>query len=285
MPAHYQFECAHFRRMRGVGKPLLFDADGYTEAKMLLQMFAKVILLTKKENALWRDMYMLDISDSANGSKTERELKFSDVFLLVGNRTALNPIAEAFVNDLQLLIMRVMGKDIQAALPDFQPYDIVELICKQRCNRFGIWSKKDKCLGVALCPPASFFNHNCAPNCIHEQQGQDVIIRALHPIPKGNELCISYIKLTQPTKVRQEELLMNYHFACSCVRCKDPTGVYDQWLENFFCTGNNCYSLLSPIVPTEPILTPSTPAITLVCKLCGFSHLVSLHSAPQGVCK
>eukprot|EP01132_Coremiostelium_polycephalum_P002022 gene2022-2489_t len=67
---------------------------------------------------------------------------------------------------------------------------IRSLICKVRCNQFGIWSKKDKCLGVAVSPSSSYFNHSCVPNCSHISDGKELTFKILYPVKMGTPICI-----------------------------------------------------------------------------------------------
>lgn len=265
---HALFECTYYRRIRVLGDNLELDSDGYTELKIVIRILTKMVYLKKKEEEnIEEDLEdnpnnnsnnqnsaigennsdqgnNNDITNSTDSSNPDdnaskeqhkqREESYRDIFHLVSNHEAVNEIARSFIKDLQGLISKIMMKHIQSAFPAVEPHDIADIICRQRCNRFGIWSRKDKCLGIALSPAASFFNHSCVPNCVHEQEGKDVIIRTVHAVPKGGELCISYISLQQDTPLREAELHMNYHFQCSCIRCTDNTGVYDKWMENFF---------------------------------------------------
>jgi len=210
-------------------------------------------------------------SNVDNDAYYVRQESYRDIFHLVSNQDLVNETARSFIKDMQTLIAKIMMKHIQAAFPGVESHDIADIICRQRCNRFGIWSRKDKCLGIALSPAASFFNHSCVPNCVHEQDGKDVVIRTLHAIPKDAELCISYISLQQDTSLRGAELMMNYHFQCGCIRCKDNTTVFDKWMENFFCVGNNCQTLLSP---------SKNDSTTLVCSICGFVRKLDTTLAP-----
>jgi len=215
---------------------------------------------------------------NVNSSNSEYQPSFkesyTDIFHLVSNQEHINEVARAFINDLQSLVSKVMGKYIHSAFPGVEAYDIVDIICRQRCNRFGIWSKKDKCLGIAVSPAASFFNHSCVPNCAHEQEGKVVIIRTLHAVPKDAELAISYISLQQDTAKRHEELLGNYHFKCGCIRCTENTEVYDKWLENFYCVGNHCQSLIIPSKNDNTLLC---------CTYCGFERQIDTTIAPPGL--
>ena len=66
----------------------------------------------------------------------------------------------------------------------------------------------------------SCLNHSCEPNAdIVWGEDASIIIKVLRPVPKGEELTISYIRPELPYAKRQE-LLANYFFKCACPRCK-----------------------------------------------------------------
>ncbi|EFA76267.1 autophagy protein 9 [Heterostelium album PN500] len=114
------------------------------------------------------------------------------------------------------------------------------LICKIRCNQFGIWSKRDKCIGVSCTPAASYFNHSCCPNLADVRGTTVVVFKALHFISKGTPISISYLDLDQPTHERQSYLKTFYYFTCQCLRCKDQTDESDNWISRFYCDRFKC---------------------------------------------
>ncbi|KAF2068944.1 hypothetical protein CYY_009739 [Polysphondylium violaceum] len=117
------------------------------------------------------------------------------------------------------------------------------LICKVRCNQFGIWSKKDKCLGVAVSPSSSYFNHSCIPNCADIRDGKYMKFISLYPIKKGTPLCISYLDLDRTKESRNEDLKLGYYFECRCQRCLDTTDQCDNWISKFYCETQKCDGL------------------------------------------
>ena len=66
------------------------------------------------------------------------------------------------------------------------PLEIMHWVSKIESNGFGLWGiGKDICMGRAIFPEASYFNHSCKPNCTSEQEGTTLRIVALEKIPKG----------------------------------------------------------------------------------------------------
>jgi len=70
----------------------------------------------------------------------------------------------------------------------------------------------------------SRFNHSCSPNVQHtwwETPGEDVRF-ALREIPQGQELCISYLgisDLLSPRSERRAKLQQRFGFSCTCEAC------------------------------------------------------------------
>lgn len=79
--------------------------------------------------------------------------------------------------------------------------------------------------GMCLFLIHSCINHSCSPNVENRSLLNDkttnakVIIRAIKPIKKGEELQFTYIDEKQKTSARKDELLSKYGFTCNCPRC------------------------------------------------------------------
>ncbi|MCJ1249215.1 hypothetical protein MMC30_006438 [Trapelia coarctata] len=74
-------------------------------------------------------------------------------------------------------------------------------------------------LGLSLAPTAALLNHSCNPNAVVSFSGPILYLRTLLPIPKANELLISYIDITNPLPLRQTDLQSRYFFTCKCPYC------------------------------------------------------------------
>lgn len=73
-----------------------------------------------------------------------------------------------------------------------------------------------------LYPVASFMNHSCVPNTMHNFNGElEMIVKASLPIYRGQEITTSYTRSIWPTPLRQKHLLASKQFVCACVRCRD----------------------------------------------------------------
>uniref|UniRef100_A0A453SC96 SET domain-containing protein n=1 Tax=Aegilops tauschii subsp. strangulata TaxID=200361 RepID=A0A453SC96_AEGTS len=117
----------------------------------------------------------------------------------------------------------------------FSPDLTAALLSKDRTNSFSILEpyrpdvplelRKARC--CAVYPRASLLNHDCLPNACHfdyaDRPGPgntDIVVRALHGITEGKEVCISYFAANWRYADRQCRLLEDYGFRCECDRCQ-----------------------------------------------------------------
>ncbi|KAG0522894.1 hypothetical protein BDA96_07G077100 [Sorghum bicolor] len=125
----------------------------------------------------------------------------------------------------------------------FSPDLTAALLAKDRANSFAIMEPYRvgmslellKARAYAMYPRASLFNHDCLPNACHfdypDRPGPgntDIVVRALHDIPEGREVCISYFAANWRYADRQRRLLEDYGFRCECDRCQ----VESQWKDD-----------------------------------------------------
>ncbi|KAJ3069097.1 Histone-lysine N-methyltransferase EZA1 [Podochytrium sp. JEL0797] len=75
------------------------------------------------------------------------------------------------------------------------------------------------CMGRAVYPLASFFNHSCDPSCETVQFPNHLMFKTRRRIEAGEELTISYIDSNVPLTNRRFALQQDYFFECQCVRC------------------------------------------------------------------
>lgn len=107
------------------------------------------------------------------------------------------------------------------------------LLAKDKVNAFGLMEPFDsnKERGVrayGIYPMASFFNHDCLPNAcrfeyvdsdVSDRSNVDMIVRVIHDVPEGREICLSYFPVNFKYSDRQKRLKEDYGFACNCDRC------------------------------------------------------------------
>jgi SET and MYND domain-containing protein len=87
---------------------------------------------------------------------------------------------------------------------------------------------------VGLCfePLIALANHSCTPNAAIVFDGRKIMLRALNPIKKGEQVFISYIDNTERRATRQAELREEYFFGCGCVKCTKGDSHYSSWLKH-----------------------------------------------------
>ncbi|XP_009766873.1 histone-lysine N-methyltransferase ASHR2 [Nicotiana tabacum] len=107
------------------------------------------------------------------------------------------------------------------------------LLAKDKVNAFGLMEPFDsnKERGVrayGIYPMASFFNHDCLPNAcrfeyvdsdVSDRSNVDMIVRVIHDVPEGREICLSYFPVNFKYSDRQKRLKEDYGFICNCDRC------------------------------------------------------------------
>lgn len=117
------------------------------------------------------------------------------------------------------------------------------LLAKDKLNAFGLMepfsSPEDGQRSVrayGIYPNASFFNHDCLPNACRfdyvdtaaDHSNTDIIVRVIHDVPQGREICLSYFPVNENYASRQRRLKEDYGFTCRCDRCEVEANWSDQ---------------------------------------------------------
>lgn len=115
------------------------------------------------------------------------------------------------------------------------------LLAKDKLNAFGLMEpyseeREDRSVrAYGIYPVASFFNHDCLPNAcrfdyldggkseLSLSSNTEIMIRMIHDVPKGREICLSYFPVNLKYPERQKRLRDDYGFVCECDRCKVET--------------------------------------------------------------
>ncbi|GLB44592.1 putative SET domain-containing protein [Lyophyllum shimeji] len=76
---------------------------------------------------------------------------------------------------------------------------------------------------AVLCPRIARMNHSCSPNAERcwDLKSMAFYVRALRPIAKGEQICITYCPLLQSRVARQANL-SQWDFNCACRTCSMP---------------------------------------------------------------
>ncbi|KAL6238719.1 hypothetical protein BDW75DRAFT_227751 [Aspergillus navahoensis] len=110
---------------------------------------------------------------------------------------------------------------------DMEDDMIVAYHAKLDLNSFNLTIDDD--IGIYLHPYAALINHSCDYNAVVGFDGSEFFVKAIRPIAKGEQIFISYVDTTYPTRTRQKELRERYFFTCKCAKCScgedpEPTG-------------------------------------------------------------
>ncbi|ESQ50334.1 hypothetical protein EUTSA_v10002010mg [Eutrema salsugineum] len=160
----------------------------------------------------------------------------SDFQLLLSLQGNGDPADSAAVNFLHSLLSAVCPP-----IPvSFSPEITAALLAKDKVNGFGLMepfsvsNEKRSVRAYGIYPNTSFFNHDCLPNACRfdyvdsDSDGNtDIVIRMIHDLPEGREVCLSYFPVNMNYSSRQKRLLEDYGFKCVCDRCK----VESSWSE------------------------------------------------------
>lgn len=85
-------------------------------------------------------------------------------------------------------------------------------------------------------PYAALINHSCDYNSVVGFDGDELFVKAVRPIKKGEQIFISYVDASSPYRVRQKELSKRYFFDCQCSKCSKGTDTPE---DRFSTTSSN----------------------------------------------
>ena len=96
-------------------------------------------------------------------------------------------------------------------------------------------------IGNGIYPTAALVNHSCDAGADTAFYGDAIIIRAVRPARRGDEICISYGPHFSSKKQRERQMALRaqYSFDCRCVACRGKWPVWKEILANmptFLCT-------------------------------------------------
>eukprot|EP01025_Chloroclados_australasicus_P040668 TRINITY_DN4257_c0_g1_i3.p1 TRINITY_DN4257_c0_g1~~TRINITY_DN4257_c0_g1_i3.p1 ORF type:complete len:344 (+),score=37.23 TRINITY_DN4257_c0_g1_i3:162-1193(+) len=132
-------------------------------------------------------------------------------------------------------------------------------------------------MGSALYYYGSFVNHDCLPNMartdfIRDEGGEQTTVMqltALHDIPAGEELTISYFPLDWDYEERQERCNEVYGFNCQCQRCLVESGVQEEQADGMNFGYINVFLLKYVCGECGATYVPQKDQDYHKCSLCG----------------
>ncbi|KAJ3070132.1 hypothetical protein HDU98_006832 [Podochytrium sp. JEL0797] len=260
---HSEFECARFREIGALqtGKgftKLLETADTHLspESTLMRDSYDRTAIM---ELARWILSFCIRVEIEHEFSPTPELLlglpTVSDFWQLVPNTESASAEYVSQLRGLHHLFstlrtaksLRGSSRPLFAALFHSaipEPIDLIKLISIKQCNGFGLWDPEGECLGHAIYPSASYFNHSCDRNlerpvgmklapsipsfgssgASNEETGYphairealdlqvDVLMVAKCDIEMGEEVTHSYITCDGGREERQKSLKEGYYF-------------------------------------------------------------------------
>lgn len=150
-------------------------------------------------------------------------------------QTLLSLQGEAFVDDASVFLHSVISSACQMSNVGNLGFSVeltAALLAKDKLNAFGLMEpfdqdKERSVRAYGIYPTASFFNHDCLPNACRfdyvdssDFSNTDIVVRAIHDVDAGREICLSYFPVNFKYSERQQRLKEDYGFVCDCDRCK-----------------------------------------------------------------
>ncbi|KAJ7621367.1 hypothetical protein FB45DRAFT_139908 [Roridomyces roridus] len=164
----------------------------------------------------------LDITPSslASGSWTDLlELQNNELPLIRGRPEALSSHLRVYT------FVRHIVRGVPALAPYLATSETIRAVfAREQGNVFGMYeaSKEgEEMFGWSMYVSASFFNHDCAPNIRKERVGRAMRFYTTRDVAVGEELCTSYVDLTDDVMERRKQLSLNWYFDCICKRCEN----------------------------------------------------------------
>ncbi|KAJ5867215.1 hypothetical protein N7534_001768 [Penicillium rubens] len=100
---------------------------------------------------------------------------------------------------------------------------VASYAAKLDLNSFNLTTSMYDRIGLYMHPYAGLINHSCDYNSTVGFDGEELYVKAMRPIKKGEQIFISYIDTTTPYDIRRNELKERYFFDCQCTKCKMGT--------------------------------------------------------------
>ncbi|KAJ5542285.1 hypothetical protein N7535_004705 [Penicillium sp. DV-2018c] len=127
------------------------------------------------------------------------------------------------------------GTDLEGTLP------LLEFAAEVDVNRFSLTNSVFTRVGLYMHPYASLINHSCDYNSVVAFDGEELYVKAIRPIKKGEQIFITYTDPTIPRWIRRQVLKKRYFFDCRCTKCLTEP---DDLETRFFSTPRSKETLL-----------------------------------------
>ena len=182
-------------------------------------------------------------------------------------------------------------------LKDYPPSEVQQmggcllgLLQKFSCNAYNISclsisnhdvkTSEYQEIGGAIYPTIARTNHACCNNTLRVSVGKKCALFAIHSIPKGGEILDNYGQgfTENPVDVRNEVLVKQYLFLCTCDACSNKWPTYNelhqtpsQFKSNIKKSGKQLENIMTEVEKTKSLLIKheTDKALTQLCLLMG----------------
>ncbi|KAK4867650.1 hypothetical protein LT330_001160 [Penicillium expansum] len=151
--------------------------------------------------------------------RTARNKYDSEEFKVFGGlETHINEISESQgqldrINLTAKAVKNYSGTDVDEGT-------VASYAAKLDLNSFNLTTSMYDRIGLYMHPYAGLINHSCDYNSTVGFDGEELYVKAMRPIKKGEQIFISYIDTTTPYDIRRNELKERYFFDCQCTKCQ-----------------------------------------------------------------
>ncbi|KAL0488775.1 histone-lysine N-methyltransferase [Acrasis kona] len=208
----HSMECALISELKLISSDLMIDFG------LVLIVFRICLRFINKPHEELLGPDMVDVQLGLLSTHTRCDLVQS----LQTHEEDIDPQVLFLFKKASSLIESTLADRIPNSKISFQT--ILNIFCVILVNAHGLCASGFSCdSGTGLFPIVSLLSHDCRPNCCFVTICNKIYVRSVAPILKNEKISISYIDLTQPTKIRRRELLSTKYFICECFRCCSET--------------------------------------------------------------
>ena len=104
---------------------------------------------------------------------------------------------------------------------NMDPTRIAHLMNIIDCNMFRLFEPSSKYFAYGVYINASKIGYDCNPNCMLFYHGNELHIRSIRPIKKGENITFSPLSCNLPYSERKIRLKNIYNYECQCERCME----------------------------------------------------------------
>eukprot|EP01102_Stenamoeba_stenopodia_P020162 TRINITY_DN7769_c0_g1_i2.p1 TRINITY_DN7769_c0_g1~~TRINITY_DN7769_c0_g1_i2.p1 ORF type:complete len:285 (+),score=37.67 TRINITY_DN7769_c0_g1_i2:159-1013(+) len=152
---HDEIECEALRKLREINGRRRFFVEDLCEIRLVINILAR--RYHEKNNSNNKENTDINNVGYVSELVTSEKLTFASLDPLVSNREKRHAEELRTIREQAECILRVMG----ASAADLEVTTVIDIICKIKCNSFGIWSKRSRWIATGVFPVASLFNHSC----------------------------------------------------------------------------------------------------------------------------